>query len=62
VFGITSPSPVSISGGEFRIGKPNQPVGPWVTTGDIENAETLQLRMMTSSQLDTPVSLSITVG
>ena len=62
VFGITSPSPVSISGGEFRIGKPNQPVGNWVTTGDIENADTLQLRMMTSSQLDTPVSLSITVG
>ena len=62
VFGITSPSPVSIAGGEFRIGKPNQPVGPWVTTGDIENADTLQLRIMTSSQLDTPVSLSITVG
>ena len=57
VFGITSPSPISISGGEMQING-----GLWVTSGSINNGETLRLRTVTSANLSTPVSISITVG
>ena len=56
--GITSPSPIVISGGEGFIGN-----GPnWITNGLINNGETLKLRIQASAQLDTPVSLSVTIG
>jgi hypothetical protein len=57
IFGITSPSPISINGGEMQING-----GPWVTSGSINNGETLRLRITTSASLGTPVSISITVG
>ena len=57
IFGITSPSPITISGGEMQING-----GPWVTSGSINNGETLRLRITTSASLGTPVSISITVG
>lgn len=57
IFGITSPSPIAISGGEMQING-----GPWVTSGSINNGETLRLRITTSASLGTPVSISITVG
>lgn len=57
VLGITSPSPIVITAGEMKINN-----GPWVTSGSINNGETLQLRITSSPSLDTPVSMSITVG
>lgn len=57
IFGITSPSPIAITGGEMQIAG-----GMWVTAGSINNGETLRLRIMTSISLSTPVSISITVG
>ena len=57
VFGITSPSPISITGGEMQING-----GLWVTSGSINNGETLRLRIQSSPNLGTAVSLSITVG
>lgn len=56
--GITSPSPFTVTGGEaFVEDGPN-----WVTSGLINNGDRLKLRIQASSLLDTPVSLSITVG
>lgn len=57
IFGITSPSPISITGGEMQING-----GLWVTSGSINNGETLRLRILSSSSLNTPTSMSITVG
>ena len=57
ISGITSPSPISITNGEFRIDG-----GNWVTTGSIDNGETLQLRILTASTLSTAKTLSITLG
>lgn len=57
IFGITSPSPISTTGGEMQING-----GPWITSGTINNKETLRLRMLSSASLDTPVSMSIIVG
>lgn len=57
IFGITSPSPISIVGGEIQING-----GLWVTSGSINNGETLRLRILSSGSLNTPTSMSITVG
>jgi hypothetical protein len=57
ISGITSPSPISITNGEFRIDG-----GNWVTTGSIDNGETLQLRILTAPTLSTSKTLSITLG
>lgn len=57
ISGITSPSPITIVNGEFRISG-----GNWVTSGSIEDGQTLQLRILTAPTLDTPKTISITVG
>ena len=57
ISGITSPSPISITNGEFRIDG-----GNWVTTGSIENGQSLQLRILTAPTLATAKTLSITLG
>ncbi len=55
--GITSPSPLSVSNGEASING-----GAWVTTGSVNNGDTVQLRMLTPSSVSTSKSISITVG
>jgi hypothetical protein len=57
IFGITSPSPIAITGGEMQING-----GLWVTAGSINNGETLRLRIQSSASLGTSVAISITVG
>lgn len=57
ISGITSPSPISITGGDFRVDG-----GNWITTGDISNGQTLQVRILTAPTLATSKSLSITLG
>ena len=55
--GISSPSPIVITGGEFQING-----GSWQTAGSINNGSTLRLRIQSSSNLSTSVSMSITLG
>ena len=57
VMGITAPSPITITNGEFRV---NQ--GAWLTTGSIQNNQTLQLRMLSSASLATAKTINITLG
>lgn len=55
--GITSPAPILISNGEFQIDG-----GAWQNAGTINNGETIRLRIQSSPNLDTSVSMSITIG
>ena len=57
ISGITSPSPIAITNGEFRING-----GNWITSSNINNGETLQLRILTAPTLSTPKTMSITIG
>jgi len=57
ISGITSPSPITITNGEFRING-----GSWITSSNINNGETLQLRILTAPTLSTPKTMSITIG
>lgn len=57
ISGITSPSPIAITNGEFRIDG-----GNWVTTGSINEGQSLQLRILTAPTLATAKTLSITLG
>jgi hypothetical protein len=57
ISGITSPSPIAITNGEFRING-----GSWITSSNINNGETLQLRILTAPTLSTPKTMSITIG
>ncbi len=57
ISGITSPSPISITNGEFRLNG-----GNWVSTGNLNNGDTLQLRILTAPTLSTAKTMSITIG
>lgn len=57
VQGITSPSPIAITNGVFRIDG-----GQWLSTGNISNNQTLQLRVQTAATLNTSKTVSITLG
>ena len=57
ISGITAAAPVSITGGQCSING-----NGWVTSGTINNGETLRLRILSSSSLNTPVSASISIG
>lgn len=57
IMGITAPSPINIVNGDFRI---NQ--GQWVSTGSVEEGQTLQLRILSSSALNTSKTIDITLG
>jgi len=55
--GITSPSPLSVSGGQASING-----GPWVQSGVVNNGDTLKVRIVASISVSTATSLSITIG
>jgi hypothetical protein len=57
ISGITSPATVTVTGGECSING-----GSWVTSGTINNQDTLKLRVLTSNSLNTPVTASVTIG
>jgi len=58
ITGITSPSPISITGGaQISING-----GPWVTSGNINNGETLKVRITSSATLGGSVNTQISVG
>ena len=55
--GITSPSPLNVSNGEARVNG-----GSWITSGLVNNGDTLQVRMITPATVSTAKALSITIG
>lgn len=57
IMGITAPSPINIVNGDFRI---NQ--GQWISTGSVEEGQTLQLRILSSPTLNTSKTIDITLG
>lgn len=58
ITGITSPSPISITGGaQISING-----GAWVTSGNINNGETLKVRITSSATLGGSVNTQISVG
>ena len=57
VQGLTTGANITVSGGSFKVGN-----GGWVTTGQINNGETLRLRILTPNGLSQTGSMSITVG
>lgn len=58
ITGITSPSPVLITGGaQLSING-----GSWVTSGTINNGDTLKIRITSSATLGGSVSTTVTIG
>lgn len=58
ISGINTATPVSATGGaQFRING-----GSWVTTGNITNGQTLEVRLTSSASFSTAVSSTVTVG
>lgn len=58
VAGIDAASPISVSGGEYRING-----GTWVSgTGAVNNGDTVQVRGTSSSSYSTAVSVVLTIG
>ena len=57
ITGITGAAPMNITNGEFRING-----GNWVSTGTLNNGDTLQLRILTAPTLSTAKTMSITIG
>ena len=57
ITGITGAAPMNITNGEFRING-----GSWVSTGTLNNGDTLQLRILTAPTLSTAKTMSITIG
>ena len=58
ITGITSPSPVTVTGAaQFSING-----GSWVTSGNINNGDTLTLRITSSATLGGSVSTTISIG
>ena len=58
ISGITGPSPISVTGGEYKIGS-----GIWTSTaGTITNNQQLQVRVTSSNAYSTAVSATVTVG
>lgn len=58
ITGITSPSPITITGGaQISING-----GAWVTSGNINNGETLKVRITSSATLGGSVNTQISVG
>lgn len=55
--GITSPSPIAITNGDFRIDG-----GSWISSGNINNGETLQLRILTAPTTNTAKTMNIAIG
>jgi len=57
ISGITAPAPVSVTGGQCSING-----NGWIISGSINNGDTLRLRILSSSSLNTAVSASISIG
>jgi hypothetical protein len=58
ITGISAPAPVSVSGGEYRIG-----TGSWTSaTNSITSGQKLRVRLVTSSSYNTISSLVLNVG
>lgn len=57
ISGITATAPVSVTGGQCSING-----NGWVSSGTINNGDTLRLRILSSSSLNTAVSASISIG
>lgn len=57
VQGLTAAANITVTGGSFKVGN-----GGWVTTGQINNGETLRLRILTPNGLSQTGNMSITVG
>ena len=57
VQGLTAAANITVTGGSFKVGN-----GGWVTTGQINNGETLRLRILTPNGLNQTGNMSITVG
>ena len=57
VQGLTAAANITVTGGRFKVGN-----GGWVTTGQINNGETLRLRILTPNGLNQTGNMSITVG
>jgi len=57
VQGLTAAANITVTGGNFKVGN-----GGWVTSGQINNGETLRLRILTPNGLSQTGSMSITVG
>ena len=58
ITGITSPSPVTVTGAaQFSVNG-----GPWITSGNINNGDTLTLRITSSATLGGSVSTTISIG
>lgn len=58
ISGINTAAPVSLTGGaQFRING-----GSWVTSGNIANGQTLEIRLTSSADFSTAVNTNVTVG
>jgi hypothetical protein len=57
VQGLTAAANITVTGGNFKVGN-----GGWVTSGQINNGETLRLRILTPNSLSQTGNMSITVG
>ncbi|MCE6957916.1 hypothetical protein LAZ40_02435 [Cereibacter sphaeroides] len=55
--GITAPAPVEVTGGEVSIDG-----GAWASSGEIENGQTLEVRLVTSDQILTSSKATVSVG
>jgi hypothetical protein len=56
--GINTPTAISISGGEYKIG-----TGSWTSiAGTISNGQTIQVRHTSSSSYSTPTQTTLTIG
>ena len=57
ITGITAAATVGITNGECSINN-----GPWVSSGVVNNNETLKIRMLSASTLSTPKTVGISIG
>lgn len=57
ITGITAAATVGITNGECSINN-----GPWVTTGTVNNNQTLRIRMISAPTVSTPKTVGISIG